>query len=675
MDLLASLNAEQRAAAEHGDAPLLIIAGAGSGKTNTLAHRVASLISRGADPRRVLLLTFSRRAAAEMTRRTHALLGRAGRELGDAGGLRWSGTFHATANRLLRQFAPALQLDPAFTVLDRQDSADLMDLVRAKLEFDKSEERFPRKSTCLSIYSRCVNTARPLVENLERAFPWCKGWHDELRALFAAYVREKQSQHVLDYDDLLLYWYHAMQDAAVAERIRSQFDHILVDEFQDTNRLQNDILLALRPDGRRLTVVGDDAQSIYSFRAAEVGNILEFPHRFEPAARVVTLERNYRSTQPILDAANAVIAHAKRSYQKRLYSERVSEQKPVLVTTESEHTQVDYVVQRVLEQREAGVELRRQAVLFRTAHHSDALEVELSRRNIPFVKYGGLKFLEAAHIKDVLSVLRFVENPRDAVAAFRLLQLLPGIGPGWGQRALDHVRAHEGRVAALRSFSVPTPARAHWPALVDLLERLAEPRTDWHAQLGAIVEWYRPHLERLYDAAAVRTGDLEQLLEIAGTYSSRERFLVDLTLDPPQATGDEAVPPHRDEDYLILSTIHSAKGQEWDVVYVINAADGCIPSDMATDDDEQIEEERRLFYVALTRARDALYVVHPQRFFVRQQHRFGDRHLYTPVTRFLPETVRTRFDCVGHRGPDEVEAQADAGPSIDIAATLARMWD
>ncbi|TPV96687.1 MAG: ATP-dependent helicase [Myxococcales bacterium FL481] len=676
MDLLASLNPDQRSAAEHGDAPLLIIAGAGSGKTNTLAHRVASLIARGADPRRLLLLTFSRRAAAEMTRRTQGLLAAHRRDAQLAPGLRWSGTFHAIANRLLRQFAPMLGLDPAFTVLDRQDAADLLDLVRVRLKLDRSEKRFPRKATCLSIYSRCANSQQPLQHSLDSAFPWCTMWHDQLRSLFGEYVQEKHKQHVLDYDDLLLYWSHAMRESSVAERIRGQFDHILVDEFQDTNRLQNDILLALRPDGQRVTVVGDDAQSIYSFRAADVDNILSFPHRFDPPARVVTLERNYRSTQPILDVANAVIAQAKRAYQKRLYSERRSQQKPVLVTTESEHTQVDYVVDQILEQREAGVELRRQAVLFRAAHHSDALEVELSRRNIPFVKYGGLKFLEAAHVKDVLAVLRFAENARDAIAAFRMFQLLPGIGPAWAQRALDHLGRANGQVNALHSFPVPAAAQSHWPALASLVERVAEPSTDWHGQLGAIVEWYQPHLERLYDAAHVRAGDLEQLREIAGTYRSRERFLTDLTLDPPQASGDEAVPPHLDEDYLILSTIHSAKGQEWDVVYVINAADGCIPSDLATGDEDQIEEERRLFYVALTRARDALHVVHPQRYFVRQQHRHGDRHLYTPVTRFLPAHVRAGFESIGHRATSEGSDPArPVEPMIDIAAAVARLWE
>ncbi|HWM89050.1 MAG TPA: ATP-dependent helicase [Kofleriaceae bacterium] len=668
--MLDGLNPEQREAAEYdGAAPLLVIAGAGSGKTSTLAHRVASLIARGVDPRRILLLTFTRRAAAEMSRRAHGILGRArvgGAELG------WSGTFHAVANRLLRMHAEAIGLDPAFTVLDRSDSADLIDLVRNQLGLAGKTKRFPRKATCLAIYSRAVNTQEPLDEVLGGAFPWCVEWSSELRGLFAAYVDAKQSRHVLDYDDLLLYWFHLMQEPALARRVGAVFDHVLVDEYQDTNALQDCILRALKPDGRGLTVVGDDAQAIYSFRAASVENILRFPERFELPARVVALERNYRSTQPVLAAANAVIALAPRRFAKQLHSSSPSHEKPRLVTTRDETTQVDYVVERVLAEREAGLELKRQAVLFRAAHHSDALEVELGRRNIPFVKYGGLKFMEAAHVKDMLCVLRWVENPRDAVAGFRVLQLLPGVGPAVAQRAIDHVDA--AGLAALGEFAPPGAAAADWPALCHLLGRLRDAACDWRGQVGAVRSWYQPHLERLYDSAGVRAGDLEQLEQIAGHYATRERFLVDLTLDPPEGTGDEAGPPHLDEDWLVLSTIHSAKGQEWDAVYVLNAADGCIPSDMAAGSPEQIEEERRLLYVAMTRARRSLHIIHPQRFFIRQQQRFGDRHVYTPLTRFIPESIRDRFEPVGHGAAAELDARAMPAARVDVGARLRDMW-
>ena len=680
--LLDGLNPEQREAAEYdGDAPLLIIAGAGSGKTSTLAHRVAALVARGVDPRRILLLTFTRRAAAEMSRRAQRILARGRREgagaLDRATGLGWSGTFHAIANRLLRMHADAIRLDPSFTVLDRSDSADLLDVLRNQVGLSRAPRRFPRKATCLAIYSRAVNTQEPLDRVLADAFPWCAEWQAELRRLFAAYVDGKQSHHVLDYDDLLLYWFHLVQEPALARRVAAAFDHVLVDEYQDTNALQDAILRAMMPDGRGLTVVGDDAQAIYSFRAATVDNILRFPERFPRPARVVTLERNYRSTQPVLDAANAVIALAPRRFAKQLHSLSPSRELPRLVTTDDELSQVDYVVERVLEAREAGLELKRQAVLFRAAHHSDALEVELGRRNIPFVKYGGLKFLEAAHVKDMVCVLRWAENPRDAVAGFRALQLLPGIGPSGAQRAIDHVNA-AGSLAALADYAPPGAAAADWPALVDLMGRLRDTAHAWHGQVGAVRSWYQPHLERLYDSAEVRAGDLEQLEQIAGRYASRERFLVDLTLDPPEASGDESGPPHLDEDWLVLSTIHSAKGQEWDAVFVLNAADGCIPSDMATGHADQIEEERRLLYVAMTRARRSLHVIHPQRFYIRHQPRLGDRHVYTPLTRFIPASIRDRFELVGHgraaaADPAPIGAQGPGAP-VDVASKLRDMW-
>ncbi|HEY2746137.1 MAG TPA: ATP-dependent helicase [Polyangia bacterium] len=668
---LDGLNPAQRDAVVADERPLLIIAGAGSGKTNTLAHRVAHLILGGADARRILLLTFSRRAAAEMALRTQRILARPGAR---AEQVTWAGTFHAVANRLLRLHAGDVGLDAAFTVLDRSDAADSIDVVRHDLGLAKTERRFPKKSTCLSIYSRVVNAQEPLQRTLDESFPWCKEHGAELKQLFAAYVEHKQRQHVLDYDDLLLYWLHLMQDETLAARVRRRFDHILVDEYQDTNALQAQILLRLAPDGRGVTVVGDDAQSIYAFRAATVRNILDFPAQFTPPARVVTLEENYRSTQPILDAANAVIALAAERFTKNLFSRRRSDGKPILCSAADEDAQVDYVVTRVLEAREAGVPLKRQAVLFRAAHHSDALEIELARRNIPFVKYGGLKFLEAAHVKDALCVLRWGENLRDRVAAFRVLQLLPGVGPGSAQRAADALAEWAWSLEAFARHVPPAAARADWPALCELLAHLRGGAA-WLAQLGLVRRWYEPHLQRIYDHAQVRAQDLDELEQIAAHYPSRERFLSELTLDPPQATGDHAGTPLRDEDWLVLSTIHSAKGQEWDNVFVINAADGSIPSDLSTEKPEQIEEERRLFYVAMTRARDQLHVVHPLRFFVRQQRRYGDLHVYAPRTRFIPDALLPSFARVSHgaAAPDD-RPDAAPPPSVDVGARLRAMW-
>ena len=358
--------------------------------------------------------------------------------------LPWSGTFHAIGSRLLRLHAGSIGLDETFTVLDRADLADLLDLVRSEHGLSQTGSRFPRKDTCLAIYSYTVNAGCPLEETLTELFPWCAEWSAELRRLFQAYVAGKQRDNVLDYDDLLLYWRHAMAEPPIAADIGRRFDHVLVDEYQDTNRLQAEILLALRPNGSGLTVVGDDAQSIYSFRAAAVRNILDFPGSVSPPAAVIALERNYRSTQPILDVANAVIAGAGKRFAKTLYSTKELAELPYLVSAEDEAAQASYIADHVLEHREAGIVLKRQAVLFRAAHHSDLLEIELGRRNIPFVKYGGLKFLEAGHVKDVLAILRWAENPRDGVAGHRALQLQPGIGPG--NRPRRHRSARTGGV-------------------------------------------------------------------------------------------------------------------------------------------------------------------------------------------------------------------------------------
>jgi DNA helicase-2/ATP-dependent DNA helicase PcrA len=681
---LEKLNPAQRAAVEYETAslpgtlpgPLLIVAGAGTGKTNTLAHRVAHLIVCGADARRILLLTFTRRAADIMTRRAEQIATEVSRDTSQ--GVRprrvtWAGTFHSIANRLLRQHAGAVRLDPSFTVLDRSDAGDLLNVVRNELGLSKQASRFPKKDTCLAIYSHAVNASHPVEQTLKHAFPSYTNWAVELKSLFRAYVDAKQRRNLLDYDDLLLYWYYLMQEASVADGVRRRFDHILVDEYQDTNALQAGILLGLKPDGAGLTVVGDDAQSIYSFRAATVRNILDFPGKFDPPAHVVTLEQNYRSTQSILDAANAVIGLAAEGFSKRLYSTRPSAQRPVMVTAADEQAQVDYIVEQVLEHREAGVALRKQAVLMRTAHHSDLLEVELGRRNIPFVKYGGLKFLEAAHVKDLVCVLRWAENPRDSIAAFRVIQLLPGVGPAHARRLQDQLEARAFDLTTLAALDVPAPAQSDWPAFCALLTSLRH-AGEWQGQVGMVRKWYEPHLARLYDAPQVRIGDLEQLEQLAALHHTRESFLSELTLDPPDGMGDEAAEPHLDEDYLILSTIHSAKGLEWDVVYVLNVVDGCIPSDMATGTPQEIEEERRLLYVALTRARDFLYLLQPHRFYTRGRPD-GDFHVYVPRTRFIPGELAALFERQV-KGGRTVEGTAGGGREVgvDVRARLREMW-
>ncbi len=646
---LARLNSAQRLAVEYGSGgsgggPLLVIAGAGSGKTSTLAHRVAHLIAQGADPSALLLLTFSRRAAEEMVRRAERIVRQLASPRFAAVKLTWAGTFHSMGARLLREYAGRIGLNPGFTIHDRGDSADLMNLARHELGLSTTIKRFPRKNTCLAIYSAAINTLSPLAEVLQRRFPWCAEWEAELKRLFLAYAEAKQDQDVLDYDDLLLYWAQMMQEPVLAQEIGARFSHILVDEYQDTNPLQASIVLGLKPDGRGVTVVGDDAQSIYAFRGATVRNILDFPGQFSPPAQIVTLEQNFRSTQLILAAANCVIALAAERYRKDLWSDKASGERPQLVTVRDETEQAGFVVEQVLARRELGIPLKSQAVLFRTSHHSATLEIELTRRNIPFVKFGGLKFLEAAHVKDVLSVLRWIENPRDRVAGFRVLQLLPGIGPKTAAQVLDNLAQAQDVMMGLRESRVPGAAAEAWQDFLGLTELLRPRVMPWPAEFEALCRWYAAPLERLHDDAQIRKTDIDQLERIAATYPSRQRFLTELTLDPPDATSDEAGVPLRDEDYLILSTIHSAKGQEWKIVYLLNAVDGCLPSDLATGSPGEIEEERRLLYVAMTRAKDHLEIMVPQRFFVSQQTQFGDRHVYAGRTRFIPASLLHLFE-------------------------------
>ncbi|MBK6865757.1 MAG: ATP-dependent helicase [Ideonella sp.] len=687
-DPFAALNDAQRAAVEHGAAAeaLLVIAGAGSGKTMTLAARVARLVQRGIDPQRVLLLTFSRRAAQEMQRRAGMLLQRA-LGLGQPPALPWAGTFHSVGARLLRAHAPSISLPADFTIHDRADAEDLLGWVRQEQGFAATSKRFPHKGTCLAIYSRVVNSQLPLAEALHRHFPWCATWESELKALFGAYVRAKQQQHALDYDDLLLHWWQMMTaDAALARTVGARFDAVLVDEYQDTNRLQAAILRALRPDGRGLTVVGDDAQSIYSFRAAEWRNIVDFPRQFaDPPARVVMLERNYRSTQPLLDASNAVIALAAERFTKQLWTERgAASAKPQLVTVDDELAQARWVADRLLELREGGLALKCQATLFRTAHHSAALELELARRDIPFVKFGGLKFLEAAHVKDLLALLRWAQNPRSRLAGFRVAQLVAGIGPASARRLLDAMELAPDPAAALQAFAAPPAAAEDWRAFTAAYAALREPSSPWPQEIETATCWLGPQIERLHgDDAAMRLADLAQLGRIAAGYASRERFLTELTLDPPEATSDESGPPGLDEDYTILSTIHSAKGQEWNAVSILNAVDGCIPSDMATGSAAEIEEERRLLYVAMTRARDHLHLLVPQRFHVHQQAAGGDRHVYATPTRFIPaELARRCFEIVAGSALASVSPTSAAGAAplaahsqgVDLQAQARSMW-
>jgi DNA helicase-2/ATP-dependent DNA helicase PcrA len=669
--ILEGLNEPQRKAVTHGDSPLLVVAGAGSGKTRTLAGRVAWLVSQGVKPERILLLTFTRRASQEMLKRAAAAT---------TGGAAvaakvWGGTFHAIANRLLRIYHKPAGLAADFTIIDQGDAEDLLDLIRHEKGFSAKGSRFPRKGTCLAIYSRKMNTAGSLELVLKKHYPWCERWKDDLTALFREYVGRKQRQAVLDYDDLLMYWYYLLDNKEMATVVGDRFDHILVDEYQDTNRIQAGILERMRLTKKNIMVVGDDAQSIYSFRSATVRNMLDFPAQF-PDAAIIALEQNYRSMPPILAASNLVIAQSRERYSKELYSTRTGGEPPQLLTCKDEEHEAELVIARVLAHYEQGVALREQAVLFRAAHHSNELELELARRGIPFHKYGGLRFLEAAHVKDLICILRIVENPHDETAWFRILKLLKGVGPATASAAYAHVREHGFIASTVTSAPVGGAAGHEVVRLGQLFGDLESMSAENPSvQIDRVNRFYIPLLRDNYDNADARVNDVEQMALLAAKYPTRARFLEELVLDPPSSTSDLAGPGNKDEDYLVLSTIHSAKGCEWDTVCLIHAADGCLPSDLATGNDEEIEEERRLVYVAMTRAKNFLYIFWPLRFY-HHPSGFSDFHTYAQRSRFFtPDVVATMqiVEAPAEEGSGERPADMDGG--ADIGDKLRKMWE
>ena len=694
---LDSLNPSQREAATHGDGPLLVVAGAGTGKTKTLACRVAFLVHQGVPPERILLLTFTRRASAEMVRRAEEMTGEA------STGRVWGGTFHSVANRLIRTYGKALSIPSDFTVMDQSDAADLMGMLRSEMGVEKRDRRFPRKETLVAIYSRTVNAQEKLDRVLMRQFPWCRDEIETLAKIFEAYTRRKRENNVFDYDDLLLVWKALCDAPGAGEAMGDRFDHVLVDEYQDTNSIQGQILLGLRRNCKNIMVVGDDAQSIYSFRAATVRNILDFPDQF-PGTRVVKLEQNYRSTQPILAASNAVMDQAKERYTKNLRSDRSSHQRPILITCIDEVQQCKSVCRRIITHLEQGIPLMRQAVLFRAGHHSDQLEVELARRRIPFHKFGGLKFVEAAHVKDMLAFLRILENPHDELSWYRVLMMLEGIGPKSAQRIISELGVRRtatppgDTLSPLRRLfaappSAPPSARPQFAALrealadcsgIDLKGPAVEENHDTAmtsrriepplvSQVERLRRYYEPVFEKRYENPTIRIRDIEQLEQIASTYRSRASFVTDLTLDPPTSTSDLAGPPYLEEDWLTLSTIHSAKGCEWDVVHIIHAADGMIPSDMALSDEAGEEEERRLLYVAMTRAKDWLYVYFPLRYYHRK-HALGDAHSLAQISRYLSPTVRRHFQEMP--ADEDVAGFADLSNRglSDVDEMVQRLW-
>jgi len=662
------------------DGPQLIIAGAGTGKTNTLAYKTAHLILRGASPERILLMTFARRAAAELSSRANSIIAKALSQNTRAYlpvTLPWMGTFHSVAARLLREHASMIDLETDLSVIDRNDSAELIDVIRHRLGYTSATKRFPKKKTCLDIYSRVVNSQQPLTEILTVYFPYCKAWESELKALFAAYTRDKLEQSTLDYDDLLLYCFHMAQVKEVSAIVRDQFDYVLVDEYQDTNRLQAGILTGFFPTGRGLTVVGDDAQSIYGFRAATVDNILDFPEQFEPRAEVISLTQNYRSHQGILDLSNALLSESTEGYKVSLFSERKEGLKPKLISVEDDARQAEYIVESVLEARESGIALKKQAVLFRSSHHSDRLELELKRRSIPYVKHGGLKFLEAAHVKDLIALIKWAGNPKQKVSAFRVLKLLPGVGPKLAQKVTDYLETQQFRMRALTLYGMSGTSADLFTRLAELLTALHGNEIAWYDQVKEAAHFYKALLEINYDDHFVRYGDIEQMVQMSQQFPSRERFLTELTLDPPQTSSDLSGPPLIDDDFLILSTVHSAKGQEWNKVFVLNVADGNFPNEYAAGDKRALEEERRLFYVAMTRAKDELHLIQPLKYWVPEQQRYGDRHVYGAKSRFLTESVCAHLEQTHYpkKSVSAEQKQIAREAITDIKQSILGIWD
>jgi DNA helicase II / ATP-dependent DNA helicase PcrA len=671
-DILDGLNEQQRRAVTHEAGPLLVLAGAGTGKTRTLVARAAWLRdSLGLPSNRILLLTFTRRAASDMLARA-AVIGQGSPER------IYGGTFHAIAHKIIRRHAESFSLPPQFTILDQSDTVDLLDVLRPDHGLTEGGQRAPRAGTCADIYTRCVNTGRPVSEVIAGSFPWCVPFTSQLAGLFRGYTARKRARHLVDFDDLLLLWQAALADPAAGPVLRGMFDAVLVDEYQDVNAVQASIVRLLQPDGKQLTCVGDDAQAIYGFRGADPAHLRQLAADY-PGLDIVRLDRNYRSRQGVLDLANLIRPSAP-GLGLTLTGDRGPGVAPLLVRCHDEATQAREICARILDSVEDGAALHDQAVLVRAGHHSDILEVELSARKIPYVKFGGLRFTDTAHVRDFLAAARILANPADDLAWFRLLRLHDGIGPGHARRVLAVVNPGDPGTPdqdlpvedwARAAEAAPTRSR---PALAATLRALAAAAGHpGPAQAEAIVTILDPLLRARYPDATARLADLRRLADAAAGHPSLQDALAELTLDPPVSSSDLAGPPRLDEDYLTISTIHAAKGLEWPIVHVPHLVDGALPSDMALGDPGGLAEEHRLFYVALTRARDHLYLYAPMRLHLHRRGR-DDRHGYGQLTRFLHGEALAACDNIAVRPPAPVLPAV--GPiRVQVDAALGSLWD
>lgn len=647
IDYKNELNPAQLAAVEAVDGAYLVIAGAGSGKTRVLVHRVAYLVEKGIKPDEILLLTFTRRASEEMLRRASLLL--------DERCCRVSGgTFHSFANAILRRYAKLLGLSNNFSILDQSDAEDTINLLRAQSGFNKTEKRFPRKKAILEVISKSVNKSEKLEDVLYDEYPQFLEFSEDIKRIRNEYYKYKLEKSLLDYDDLLVYLKKLLTDhEEVRLALARKYRYVMVDEYQDTNKLQAYIACLLASEHKNIMVVGDDAQSIYSFRGANFRNIMDFPKLFKNT-KIITLEENYRSTQPILNLTNEVIRMAKEKFEKNLYTKKKGEKQPVFVDAEDENAQSRYIADKILALREEGVELKDIAVLFRSGWHSNDLEVELASRNIPFVKYGGQKFVEAAHIKDVISYLRIVYNAGDQVSWMRALLLIPDIGPKTAQKIIDGLRPSAG-VPKIDSGKYKEEVNK----LFDILKEIDAAKEGPVRILETFLEYYQPLLKLKYDDFHKRINDLDSLARIASRYPSLEQFLTDMALEPPERSLAEAGLKDKDDSTLTLSTIHSAKGLEWHTVFLIYLAEGHLPSYLSLEDEEAIEEERRLFYVASTRAKENLFLLKPHLDRSPRSMLDGGGPVFTQVSRFLDEGgIMDKFVQVEDIG-DEFDAGYD----------------
>ncbi|MBN2467408.1 MAG: ATP-dependent helicase [Deltaproteobacteria bacterium] len=609
IDYEKELNAVQWEAVTIREGPVLVIAGAGSGKTRTLVYRLARLVETGVPPEKILLLTFTRKAAQEMLRRASMMIGSHCERIR-------GGTFHAVANIFLRKYALLIGYESTFTILDRSDSEEVINLVRAQQGLNEKRHRFPRKNTIAEIFSKANNLMKPLSYVVERDYFHFHDDLEELVSLQGRYQEYKRRNQLMDYDDLLIHFRDLLENSIeVRADISQQFRYIMVDEFQDTNLPQAEIIRLMAFSHNNVMVVGDDSQSIYSFRGANFRNIMDFPKQF-PESRVITLEENYRSTQPILNVTNVIIGNAKDKYDKNLYTRKNRGPLPVILAAENENYQSRFIVQKILELREEGTPLNDMAVLCRAAFHTFDLEIELGRFNIPYVKYGGFKFIETAHVKDVLAHLRLVRNPRDGMSWSRVLMLVEKVGPQTSRNIVGWIQKNQGGDALL-TFSQKGKFTESLRRLHTLLESLSRDGLTVADQISLVCRYYEPILKKRYDDYPRRLKDLEHLQAITERYQSLERFLNDIALEPPNESVAGVTPPDSDDERLVLSTIHSAKGLEWNTVFIIWALEGKFPSSYAFNSDDEMEEERRLMYVAATRAKENLFITYPIRIYDR----------------------------------------------------------